>query len=139
MFPNLSVSAQPLTFGTDENSLGKPCEITSDYVEPITAENINNLSCSQIRFRIEIIKQKMRVLRDEIQKIKARENPYANLPSQELIEKYTTVFREIKKATNELEIIYNFNQFLVEQGKQAVLTEVETRQILDLLKTLNLR
>ena len=81
----------------------------------------------------------MRVLRIEIQKIKARENPYANLPSQELIEKYNAVFQEIKKVTNELEIIYNFNQFLIKQGKQVVLTEFETRQILDLLKTLNLK
>lgn len=123
-----AISPQP---GEFENSNLVPCEINStNYVQLITSENIKNLSCGEIRFRIEIIKEKMTIMRDELQKIKSKENPYENLPSVQLIQAYTKVITEIKKTAEELRIIFMYNQ------STKVLTVSESQQIEEILKAL---
>ena len=118
-------------------NLEPPCEIDpTNYVEAITSENIQNLSCSQIRFRIEIIKENMRTLKAELQKIKSREDPYNALPSARLIEFYGKVIAKIRELAKELKVIYRYNQLT------KVLTPIEVKQkvkqISEILKSLNI-
>ena len=78
------------------------------------------------------MKENMRTLKAELQKIKSREDPYNALPSTRSIEFYGKIIVKIRESAQELKITSTHNQSI------KVLTPIEVKQISEILKSLNI-